>query len=202
MVGRQLVIGTLAATCRLMWGFPPRMIPFIVESMGTARGLHWFMVNMPRYLWTLYVLGPVRTHLACVVISLHNGCTYCAFGHAYALELLYLRDRDHLFPLDARTIASWLGLEPRLLGARMRGVLEQAGLHVEAIWVDRILALATGEQQPVDADEVRLARLVPIVGLMNTVAIANCVEPDEAHDTINKNTALKERYTALRAVAG
>ena len=112
MGDRRIIVGTLGAVCRMMWGFPPRMIPVIVESLGPARGVLWFAVNMPRYLWTLYVLGPVRTHLACVVISLYNGCTYCAFGHAYALELLYLRERKRVFPLDARTIAGWINLEP------------------------------------------------------------------------------------------
>lgn len=199
MVARRLVVGAFEMMCRVMWGFPPRMIPFIVEWFGTVRGVTWFMVNMPRYLWTLRVLGPVRTHLACVVISLHNGCTYCAYGHAYALELLYLRDHDRLFPLDARTIASWLDLEPRLLGRRIRVVLEQAGLHREAIWADRILGLVTGEQLPVELDEVRIVRLGRIVGLMNTVAIANRVEPDEAYDAVNKDAPLKARCAALRA---
>jgi hypothetical protein len=195
----RLVVGLLERACRQIWGFPPRMIPFIVARMGAVRGLLWFMVNMPRYLLTLRALGTVRTHLACVAISLHNGCRYCAYGHAYALELIYLRDRDRLFPVDAGTIASWLDLDARQLGARLRDVLQQAGLQAEALWVDCTLALAAGDQQPVDDAEARLAHLVGMVGLMNEVAVANCVEPDEAHDTINKNVAVKERHASLRA---
>lgn len=204
MVGgspNRLVVGMLEAICRMLWGFPPRMIPFIIASAGTVRGLWWFATNMPRYLATLHALGPIRTHLACVVISLHNGCVYCAFGHAYAVELLYFRERGRLFPLDARTLSEWTELEPRRLAAKLHVVLQEAGLHVEALWVDRTLGLATGEQRPVDAEEVRLAHLVRMVGRMNEVAIANAVEPDQAHDTVNKNWALKEHHAALRALA-
>ncbi len=113
----------------------------------------------PRYLTTLHVLGPVRTHLAALVVSLHNGCIYCAFGHGYALELLYLRDRDRLFPLDARTLRGWLGLEPRELADRMREVLHDAAC-TPRLWVDQTLAVLRGQHPPVDAAEVRLAHLV------------------------------------------
>ena len=41
-------------------------------------------------------------------------------------------------------------------------------------------------------------RLARIDGLMNTVSIANKVEPDEAHDGINKDSALKRRNATLR----
>jgi alkylhydroperoxidase family enzyme len=198
MFARRLVVGTLESMCRAMWGFPPRMIRPMVASMGTAGGLRWFTVNMPRCFIAQRTLGPVRAHLAIVLISLNNGCTYCAFGHAYALELLYLRDHDRLFPVDARTIAGWTDLEPRRLTERLRAALEQAGLHSEAVWADQVLALATGDQHPVDADEVRVANLVRIVGEMNEVAIAHAVQPDQAHDAINKDAALKRRHEALR----
>lgn len=202
MVGdsqNELVVGMLERICRLLWGFPPRMIPFIIKRMGTVRGLWWFIANMPRYLATLHVLGPIRAHLACVVISLHNGCIYCAYGHTYAIELLYFRDRGRLFPLDSEMLAGWLHLEPRQLAAQLRRVLQDAGLHVEALWVDRTLALATGDLAPVDRAEARLAHLVRMVGAMNEIAIAYGVKPDQAHDTINKSWALKEHHAALRA---
>jgi alkylhydroperoxidase family enzyme len=177
------------------------MIPEFVRRKGAISALTWFAANMPRMLTTMRVLGPVRTHLACVVISLHNSCVYCAFGHAYALELLYLRDRGQLFPLDARTLGGWLHLPPRELSERLREVLRQAGLHTEALWVDRTLGLVTGDQQPIDAAEARLAHLVRMVGMMNRLANDAGVEPDQAHDPINKNRAVKRRHEELRAVA-
>lgn len=194
----RLVVTVLQAACRLMWGFPPRMIPFIVERMGGLRSVLWFARNMPRYLTTLRVLGPVRTHLACVTISLRNGCSYCAYGHAYALELFHLRDRGRLFPVAATEIAGWTDLDARELRHRLCAVLAQAGLHVEALWVDRTLDLAAGAG-PVDAAEARVAHLVRMVSTMNGIATANGVPHDEAQSTINKDRALKARHMTLRA---
>ena len=194
----RLVVRMLQAACRLMWGFPPRMIPFIVGRMGAVPAVVWFACNMPRYLSTLRVLGPVRTHLACVTISLRNGCTYCAYGHAFALELFYLRDRDRLFPIAATEIADWIDLDARELRDRLRSVLQQAGLHVEALWADRTLDLVAGSR-PMDAAEARIAHLTRMVGTTNGIAVENDVQPDEAQSTINKDAALKARYTTLRA---
>jgi hypothetical protein len=198
----RFVTRMLEALCRVMWGFAPRMIPHVVRTLGPGRSVLWFAVNMPRLLWTMHVFGPMRTHLAAAVISLHNGCTYCAHGHAFALELVYLRDRGRLFPVDARTIAMWQDLPPRELAQRLRRVLQEAGLHAEALWVDRTLALATGATGPVDADEARIAHLVRMFGRMNRIAIEAGVEPDEAQNPVNKNVALKRRYTQLRAATG
>jgi alkylhydroperoxidase family enzyme len=187
--------------CRALWGFTPRMIPHIVARLGPGVALAWFATNMPRYLWTMHMLGRLRTHLAAVAISLHNGCTYCAFGHAYALELIYLRDFGRLFPVDAHTLAGWQGLTTRELGSRLRRVLQEAGLHVEALWVDRTLALARGEHRPVDEDEARIAHMVAMIGRMNRIATEAGVEPDEAQNPINKNAALKARHAELRSTA-
>lgn len=196
-----LVTRVLHALCRALWGYSPRMIPHIVHRMGPVRAVVWFAANMPRYLMTMHVLGPLRFHLACMAISLHNNCTYCAFGHAYALELIYLRDRDRLFPVDARTLARWLDLPPRELTRRLHAVLREAGLPVEALWVDRTLTLAGGDHQPMDEQEARIAHLVHMLATMNRIAIESGVEPDEAQNPINKDTAIKERCAALRATA-
>jgi alkylhydroperoxidase family enzyme len=197
----RLVTRLLEALCRVMWGFAPRVIPHIVRRLGPGHSMMWFAVNMPRLLGTMHVLGPLRTHLAAVAISLHNGCTYCAYGHAFALELIYLRDRGRLFPVDAHTLANWQDLPPRELAQRLRRVLQEAGLHVETLWVDRTLTLAAGTTRPVDADEARIAHLVRMLGRMNRIAVEAGVEPDEAQNPINKNAALKARHAALRAAA-
>ncbi len=197
----HIVIRLLEKMCRMMWGFAPRMIPHIVRSLGPGHSVVWFAANMPRLLWTMHVLGPLRTHLAAVAISLHNGCTYCAYGHAFALELIYLRDRGRLFPVDARTLANWQDVPPRELGHRLRRVLQEAGLHAETLWVDRTLALAAGVTGPVDADEARIAHLVRMLGRMNRIAVEAGVDPDEAQNPINKDRDLKERYEELRAAA-
>jgi hypothetical protein len=152
-------------------------------------------------LWTMQVLGPVRTHLAAMAISLRQGCTYCTYGHAFALELIYLRDRGHLFPVDARTIATWWKEEPHVLARRLRALLQDAGLHAETLWVDRTLAIADGAP-PADRNEARVARLVRMLGVMTRIAIDAGIEPDEAQNPINKDVALKRRYAELRAAPG
>jgi hypothetical protein len=196
----RFVTRLMEAMCQVVWGFAPRMIPHIVHSLGPGRSILWVGASMPRMLWTIHALGPVRTHLAAVAISLYYGCTYCAYGHAFALELIYLRDRGHLFPVDAHTLATWLGLEPRVLARRLRTVLQDAGLHAEMIWVDRTLEIAAGAG-PTDVDEVRIAHLVRMLGVMTRIAIEAGIEPDEAQNSINKNADLKKRYVELRAAA-
>jgi hypothetical protein len=204
MAGRShgwWVTSVVQACCRQLWGFSPAVIAGVVQDKGPLRSLLWFIANMPRYLTTMRVLGPVRTHLACATISLNNGCAYCAFGQAYALELIYLRDTGRLFPLDVNTLSEWLDLEPRQLGAQLRGVLREAGLHSELVWVDLTLAFAAGEQQPIDDDEVRLAHLVRMISEMNRIADAIGAVPDGAQDAVNKDVGLKARHAALRHAA-
>src|SRR5919112_3780902 len=125
----RFVTRLMEAMCQVVWGFAPRMIPHIVRRLGPGRSILWVGAGMPRMLWTIHVLGPVRTHLAALAISLYYGCTYCAYGHAFALELVYLRDRGRLFPVDACTLATWQDLPPRELAQRLRRLLHDAGLQ-------------------------------------------------------------------------
>jgi alkylhydroperoxidase family enzyme len=199
MSGGGVVVRLIGRTCSAMWGFTPAVMPAMVERMGQLRAMRWFAANFPRFLVTYSVLGPVRTHLAALAISLYNGCGYCANGRIRALELIYLRDHDRLFPLDARTVAGWHDLGPREIGARLRAALEEAGLHAEVMWVDATLALAAGDAEPLDATELRIAHLCRMVGTMNAIAIESGVPLDGPHDAINKDTALKERLAALQA---
>jgi hypothetical protein len=194
----RAAIRLLEGLGRQLWGFPPRLMGPIVDELGAIAALGWFASNMPRYELTLRALGPLRTHLACTLVSLYNGCRYCSFGHAYAVELVYLKERGTLFPLDAHEASEWIGLEPAELRRRMVDVLQRADLHGEVLWVDRTLALASGSQRPVDAQEARVAHLVSMFALLNSIGKASDVEPDEAHDPLNKDLDLKARHSALR----
>ncbi len=153
---------------------------------------------MPRYERTLKVHGGLRTHLMAVAISLVNGCQYCTFGHAYAFELHYLREHARLFPLDENDVEQLLGLPPAVIRARLVEALQRAGLHGEVRWLDRAIALAIGDARPSDQDEVRVAHLVRMFRVLNSVGIARRVRPDQAHDPLNKDARLKLRYARLR----
>jgi hypothetical protein len=180
-----IAIGLLDTLGKQLWGFTPRLAPSVVAELGPVGALRWFAANMPRYASTLRVLGPLRTHLACTVTSLHNGCRYSSFGHAYAVERVYLEQRERVFPVDAHTICGWTGLAPGEQRDRVCDALERAGLHAEVIWVDRTLALASGQQRPVDRHEARIAHLVRMFGLLNALGVADDIAPDEAPEPLN-----------------
>src|SRR5262245_32356633 len=137
-------VGLLEALGRQLWGFSPRLMPEIVGRLGPLGALGWFAANMPRYERTLHVLGPLRTHLLCLDISLLNGCPYCIYGHAYAFELHYLKERGRLFPLDEHEIVALHRLEPNLLSQRLDDALQAAALAEEIPLLDRLQALREG----------------------------------------------------------
>jgi alkylhydroperoxidase family enzyme len=199
MIGKRLAVQGLEALCRMMWGFPPTIVALIVEDMGPVRAIGWFAAHMPRFLASRMALGPARVHLACIVVSLRNGCVYCAHGHVYALELLYLRQHGRLFPLDAKALDEWYRLDARTLRNRLHTVLAGAGMHTEAIWVDRMIALADGAQTPVDAAEAKLAHVMRMADTASRIAAARNAAPDEAHDPVNKDAAVKARHAELRS---
>lgn len=194
----DIAVRVLQQAARRRWGFPPGIMAPLVQQMGPLRAVRWVWRASRRYDRALRALGPLRTHLACVTISLFNGCRYCAYGHAYALELHHLDLNDRLFPVPAQTVASWAGLSRNEVRSRLRDALMQADLHVELIWVDRALDLADGGQ-PIDDQETRLAHLVGVLDTLNAAGIAGQPELDEAHDPLNKDTRLKTRLAALRA---
>lgn len=197
----RLAVGLLESCGKQVGAFPSRLVPYLVAELGPVRAVRWFAVNAPRYERTVRTLGRLRTHLACTVVSLYNSCAYTSFGHAYALELVYLKERERLFPVDARTISTWVDLKPAELRDRVCDALQRADLHVEVIWVDRTLALTTGEQRAMDQDEARIAHLVRMLTLLNSLGVGPDVEPAEAHDPLNADQALKARHAALRASA-
>lgn len=190
----------LESVGRRLWGFAPRLMPVIAQHLGGVGALAWFARNMPRYEGTLGALGPIRTHLLCTAISLTNGCPYCTHGHAHAFELHYLRERGVLFPLSEREIVDLARLDAITLRARWKEALEQGALPDEVGPFERLCALLDGAaaDQP---DDARLAHLITMFAVLNTCGVEGNVEPDEAHDPINKDTSLRQRYADLRDAA-
>lgn len=194
----RIAVGILHHLGRRRWGFPPGIIGPLVRHLGPVKALSWTLRAAHRYDRAMRALGPLRTHLTCVAISLVNGCRYGAHGHAYALELHHLDLHAQLFPVPAATVAGWAGLPRNEVRSRLRDALMRADLHVEQIWVDRALDLADGGQ-PIDEQEARVAHLVGVLATLNAVGIAAHPSPDEAHDPLNKDTRLRTRLAALRS---
>lgn len=186
----------------MLWGFPPRLMPVLVHRLGALGVLYWFARNMPRYERTRRILGPLRTHLLGTTVSLINDCEYCAFGSAYALELIYLRDHGRLFPLPLAEILQLRGRDPVAIRDRLAAALTKAGLPDEEQWLDRLLVVASGQPHPTGPDDSRLAHLVGIFAVLNECGIAGQITPDGAHDPINKDSQLKSTYHRLRAQNG
>jgi hypothetical protein len=185
---------------RRLWGFPPSLMAPIVGQLGAVRALWWAVWNLPRYERTLKAFGGLRTHLLCVAISLVNGCPYCTYGHAYALQLIHLRERGYMFPLDEQAIGRLRGMTPALVRHRLVEALRRVNLHDEVPWVDRVIELTVAQdRRPTEPNEVRLVHLVRMFAVLNSVGIRSGTAPDQAHDPINKNDPLKQLYAGLRA---
>jgi alkylhydroperoxidase family enzyme len=192
----------LEALGRRLWGFPPRLMAPIVAELGPLRALGWFARNMPRYERTMARIGEVRTHLLCVAISLLNGCPYCTYGHGYALGLAFLQDYGQLFPLDEAELDALVGARPALIRYRLVRAAQQAGLHVDALWLDRTITMALApDHRPIEPAEIPLAHLIDMFAVLNHVGITSRTPPDQAHSPLNKNLPLKLRYATLRAAS-
>lgn len=195
----RAAVGVLHGLGRRLWGFPPRLMPALVARRGALRTLGWFVANMPRYERTRSVLGPLRTHLLATTVSLANGCNYCAFGHAYALDLIYLRDHGRLFPSSVEEILQLRGAAPESIREALAEALKEAGLPEEDAWVARLLAVSSATGPPATRDDARLAHLVAMFGVLNECGSACDVAPDEAHDPVNKDTPLKRDLAQRRS---
>ncbi len=185
----------------LLWGFRPNLMRHIVEQHGARQALLWFLRNMPPYERTLKAWGGVRTHLITAAISVLNGCPYCTYGHAYALELHYLRATGHLLPSDEQTIVAWHRLDESASTANLRELAQSVGLEQGCILLERLLELRQGTATPSTADDQRLMQLLTMFSFLNRCGIRGHTPPDQAHDPINKDVALRATYQRLRSAA-
>lgn len=201
-VGSRVATATLRRVAKGLWGFEPNLMADIVEQEGAGRAIVWFVRNMPRYESTRKRFGPVRTHVLTVAISTLNGCRYCTYGHAYALNLCYLAEHDALFPLDEHELVALRELPEKEAVARLEGALAAAGRPEDVEPLRRLLELRDASVPAATDDDRRIRHLASMLGTLNRCGISGNVAPDEAHDQVNRDTRLKERYARLRQGAG
>ncbi|MEM9089178.1 MAG: hypothetical protein AAGC93_10580 [Cyanobacteria bacterium P01_F01_bin.53] len=181
-----------------LWGFKPNLMRAFVSQQGARRSLCWFAKNMPKYERTLEAWGPIRTHLVATAVSTLNGCAYSTVGHAYALQLHYLKNTDRLFPLTSAEIFRLHTLsEPEFL-ERWEQVLNQAGLGQEIFPLQRMVELRRNRGLAVTKGDRNMLHLITMIEDLNVCGVSDNVRSDQAHDPINKNRAIRDRYAALR----
>ncbi|MCA9709265.1 MAG: hypothetical protein KDK70_25700 [Myxococcales bacterium] len=196
----RLATWALQGMVRRRWGFPPRIIPAVVEQLGAASALWWWVETMAGYERARERLGPLRTHLLVTGIALLHGCRYCARGHARALELVYFARFDRLFPLDEDALLDLQGLDDLSLRTRFDRLLWDAGLPDELPTFDRMVALATGQAIGSTPEDDAIDHLVQLVAVLGVCSTRGAVPPDQAHDPINKDAALRARHRQARAL--
>ena len=192
-----------------LWDLRANLMEDIVDQHGPVRSVSWFAKNMPTYEKILGEWGPLRTHFIATAISIVNGCEYCAYGHAYAFQLHFFEQRDELYSISEQDMIALISSEgdpdPALEEKRQETavkVLEQSladsGLPDEIPVMQRALELRE-TREAVSEDDKRLLHLVDMFLFLNSCGINGSAVPDGAHDPINKNNELQDRYRAARA---
>lgn len=183
-----------------LWGFKPNMMRHFVLEYGAFKSVVWFVKHMPKYEKILKKWGPIRTHLVSTVLSTLQGCAYCTYGHAYALQLHYFKQTNRLFPLDESALIELHGLPEEDIFKRLGDALTDAGLPDEIEVLNKIAAFR--EQIPtgrISKEDEYMLHLMTMFSTLNYCGIKRQVAPDEAHDPINRDVQLRESYAAKRA---
>jgi len=200
ILSQRIAVNILEFIGSHLWGFKPNMMRHFVLEYGSLKSVVWFVKHMPKYEKILKKWGPVRTHLVSTVLSTLRGCKYCTYGHAYALQLQYFKQTNKLFPLDESALIELHALPEEDVFRRIAAALSEAGLDSEMELLDRIGPLrdkvSTAQQ---NQNDEYLLHLMSMFSVLNACGIKRQVVPDEAHDPINKDKPLRERYAVARA---
>lgn len=186
---------------RRKWGLEAVLMPVIVRQLGPLGAVRWMSANIPKYERAVEDLGPIRANLVFAVASLLNGCAYCTFAHGRAFELHYFEQRGKLFPLDDQELISLIPLTDADVRGRLDAALIEAELESEIPILERLYALKLEGIEPNEAD-AHLVHAVAMYDFLNFCAIESQAALDDAHDRINKDEALKQRYAETRLAAG
>lgn len=184
-----------------LWGFKPALMSAFVQQRGALRSVVWFLRHQPKYERILEEWGPLRTHFLVATISALNGCPYCTYGHAYALGLHYLRQHDERFPLSEAQFVALYHLRPEESQLQLTEALHSARLSGEVFYLQRVLELRQTRSLATTATDADLLHLITMFAALNRCGIACALQPDQAHDPINRNRALRDRYAALSKTA-
>lgn len=181
-----------------LWGFRPNLIPSFVKQKGALRSLFWFIKNTLKYESTLEQWGHMPTHVAATTLSVINNCPYSVFGHGFALGLAYLKQTGNLFPITEQELVELCGLEETTIVARLSQALEQAGLEHEIMRIQRLAELQRNPKLAATKRDRTLLHLIQMFHTLNACATRANIRRDQAHDALNKDRGLRDRYITLR----
>ena len=200
--GKRTSVAILQGLTTMLWGHPPLLLPEIVEHLGGAGALSWFLKNLPRYESLMKVWGPLRTHLLCIEASLVNGCSYCTYAHAYAFQLHYFKREGRLFPIDEHGMVALRESDDDALRARWQEALTEAGLDEEQKLFDRLWRIKFEGEPASDKVGAGIRHILNMFEMLNFCGVIAQTPFDHAHDPINKDEALKKKYAEARLAAG
>lgn len=195
---RTTAIFLIESFCDQLWGFKPNLIRPFVHQKGAVRSLFWFTRNMLKYEGILERWGPIHTHLLATAISAINGCEYCTFGHAYALELAYLKQTGQLFPLTEHDLVALCGQTEADIVNTLKPALITANLEDEILSLQRTSELYRRPELATTRHDQQLTHLITMFATLNVCGMKGNIPTDQAHDPINKNRMMRDRYLALR----
>ncbi len=198
MAGERITSAFLRGVANQKWAVKPNLMVDIVDQHGSVDALKFFASRLPRYEKILKIWGPLRTHYLATVISVVNGCRYCAYGHGFAFQLHYFDQIGSLFSIDEERMLAAAANGRERAFATFETALIQSGLDDEVQWLHRLVkVLDSGPQD--SEDDQRLQHLVEMFAFLTACGIEGETELDSAHDPINKNHELKAKYELARA---
>jgi hypothetical protein len=198
-ISKRIATWILLTIARTLWGLPVGLMPVLVDRLGGFGALRWMARNLPQYERMLKDLGPLRGHLVATFISMLNGCYYCAYAHARAFELHFFKSRGALFPLDEHQLVDLIVLPDPEVKARLEAAFQEAQLPEGLPLFTRLVALKYGDTElPAGPEDGHLRHALQMFEVLNFCGISTAVPLDGAHDPINKDGALKERYAQAR----
>jgi hypothetical protein len=194
-----MAVGILRRITTTLWGVPPLLLPEIVAHLGPFGALSWFAKMLPPYEKTLKDWGSVRTHLLCVEASLLNGCSYCIHAHAYAFQLYYFKEKHQLFPLDEHALVALRDGSDEEARAAVKSALSASQMPEDEALFDRLWQLKFDPTlDGVTDTDRRIRHILRMFEMLNFCGVDSQMPFDHAHDPINKDTELKERYARAR----
>jgi hypothetical protein len=180
-------------------------VPFsgeLLRTLGFARMMEFAKLSEPIMEEAVRVFGERDSQALCGMSALFNGCPYCSVGHLLAANLLHLREKDALFPLDEQDVPALRRMRDADIVTQVRQRLSATEPRLLAR-IERALALRDETRVAEGEEDAALRALGGLWSIITECSVqfevpASTIPP---LDKIAKDKALRARYAALRSEA-